>query len=373
VTLAAASAIYGAAARWRRRWYADPSRRKRLHQPVVSVGNLRVGGSGKTPFVEYVARLLAAAGERPAVLSRGYGRRVAEDGVTVVSDPERVLATVDRAGDEPLMLARHLPGIPVLVCADRHQAGALAERRFGATVHVLDDGFQHMTLDRDVDLLLVGADDLDEPLLPAGRLREPLDAAALADALVIPASDREAADALATTLGVPTVFSYVRSLGEPYWIRRPDPMIARDQPVFAVAAIARPERFFDDLRAEGWRLAGTLALRDHHRYVDADLERIVSEALVAQASAILTTEKDASRLEGLDSLDLHDLPFAAVPLTVAVDPAAPFREWLLARIPPRPLTAATPTGGTPTGGTTTGGTTTDGTTTDGTPTGGSPA
>ncbi len=336
MTFAAASAIYGAAARWRRRWYArNPLLRRRLTRPVVSVGNLRVGGAGKTPMVEHLARLLATAGEQPVVLTRGYRRRVAPDGVTVVSDRERVLASVDTAGDEPLMLARHLPGIPVLVCGDRYQAGVLAERRFGASVHILDDGFQHLALERDVDLLLVGPDDLEDAVLPAGRLREPLDAASLVDALVVAAEDRGAESELAAALGVPTVFTFERALGEPYWIRRPEPMIGRDRPVFAVAAIARPERFFNDLRAHGWQLTGTLTFRDHHRYSDADLERIVGAANNAGSAAIVTTEKDASRLEGLDSLDLHDLPFAAVPLTVAVEPAGAFLDWLLARLVPR--------------------------------------
>ena len=114
------SQAYGAAAAWRRAWYArDPSRRRQLQRPVVSVGNLRVGGSGKTPIVEYIARLLLQAGKRPAVLTRGYGRRIVQDGVTVVSDGTRVIAGLDEAGDEPLMLARALPGETVLVGADR--------------------------------------------------------------------------------------------------------------------------------------------------------------------------------------------------------------------------------------------------------------
>src|SRR5205085_10887183 len=152
---------YGAAAAWRRAWYtAEPRRRRRLDRPVISVGNLRVGGSGKTPIVAYIARLLSAAGERPAILTRGYARRVARDGVTIVSDGTRVVADLDSAGDEPLMLAQGLPAVPVLVGADRYLSGRLAERRLGATVHLLDDGFQHLELAREVDLLLVSEDDL---------------------------------------------------------------------------------------------------------------------------------------------------------------------------------------------------------------------
>src|SRR5262245_54323824 len=154
--------LYGTAATWRRRWYAhNPSRRRRLERPVISVGNLSTGGSGKTPIVAYVAALLAARGEIPAILSRGYGRTSPENGATIVSDGRSVLAPLERAGDEPLMLARALPMVPVVVATDRYVAGRVAERTLGATVHVLDDGFQHLGLERDVDLLVACSQDLE--------------------------------------------------------------------------------------------------------------------------------------------------------------------------------------------------------------------
>lgn len=153
---------------------ADPARR-RLERPVVSVGNLSVGGRGKSPVVALVARLLIASGERPAILSRGYGRARPEPGVTVVSDGRQVLAGIDTAGDEPLMLAHQVPGAIVCVAEDRALAGRLAETHLGATVHVLDDGFQHHRLARAADIVLLAAHDLTDRLLPFGRLREPLD------------------------------------------------------------------------------------------------------------------------------------------------------------------------------------------------------
>ena len=128
--------------------------------------------------------------ERPAILSRGYARRRAADGVVVVSDGERVLEPVERSGDEPQMLARALPGVPVLVCPDRHLAGRLAERQLDCTVMLLDDGFQHLALGREVDVLVMPASDLDDAVLPSGRLREPLDAASSADCLLVPGSRR---------------------------------------------------------------------------------------------------------------------------------------------------------------------------------------
>src|SRR4029079_6398281 len=185
------SSVYGAAATLRRRWYArDAGRRRRLGRPVISVGNLRVGGSGKTPVVAYLARLLLEWGEQPVVLTRGYARKIPRDGVTVGSDRSSVLADLSTAGDEPLMLARALAGVPVLVSADRYLSGVLSERRFDDSVHLLDDGFQHLELERDVDLLLLSEEDLTDRPLPGGRLRERLEAARHADAALVTAGGR---------------------------------------------------------------------------------------------------------------------------------------------------------------------------------------
>jgi len=189
------SAMYGAAASWRRRWYArEPSRARRLARPVISVGNLRVGGSGKTPVVACLAEALLQRGEHPAILSRGYGRRHAPPGATVVSDGAQLRGDLASSGDEPLMLARRLPRVPVVVADDRYLAGTLAERQLGATVHLLDDGFQHLGVHRDVNLLLVDATDAEglKRLLPAGRLREPISAAKRATGVIVTRAENPA-------------------------------------------------------------------------------------------------------------------------------------------------------------------------------------
>lgn len=326
------STLYGAAAAWRRSWYTrEPSRQRRLDRPVVSVGNLRVGGSGKTPIVEYIARLLVAAGERPAILTRGYARRVANDGVTVVSDGTRVLAGLDSAGDEPLMLAASLLGVPVLVGADRYLSGRLAERRLGATVHLLDDGFQHLQLARDVDLLLVSEEDLDDRPLPAGRLRERLTAAASADAALVTAGYDSAAERIARGCGIARAFRVTRAIGAPRQLTgaRDTVVVPPASRVFVVAAIARPDRFVADIAAAGWEISGVLSFRDHHRFAARDLRRIDAEARAKGSAVVLTTEKDAVRLA---ACPLGDLPIASVPLVVGVEPADGFRDWLLDRI-----------------------------------------
>ena len=326
------SAAYGAAARWRRRWYAaDPARRRRLRQPVISVGNLRVGGSGKTPIVAYIARLLVEQGERPAVLTRGYGRRTAAPGVTVVSDGASVGEGVATAGDEPLLLARELPGAAVLVCADRYLSGRLAETRLGATVHLLDDGFQHFALERDVDLLLVSEEDLTDTTLPGGRLREPISEGANADAALVLAGYASAAERIGRAFGVSPVFRVTRALGVPRMVAEPGDSVVLPSAtrVFAVAGIARPERFFADLTSVGWEVVGTMAFRDHHPFTRRDIARIAAAARRAAAAIVLTTEKDAVRFA---ACDLGDLPLAAVPLHVGIEPEEAFRDWLMTRL-----------------------------------------
>jgi tetraacyldisaccharide 4'-kinase len=344
------SALYAAVARARRDWYASGrGRRKRLERPVVSVGNVAVGGSGKTPTVAHVARLLADAGERPSILTRGYARATPSDGVTVVSDGSEILADLDRAGDEPLMLARQLPAVPVLVSADRYLAGLLAERRFGCTVHVLDDGFQHFGLARDVDLVLVSPPDVEQPLtLPSGRLREPLDVVRHASAVVVTSSDPEQAVAIGSAVGVPRVFRLRRFL-DPARLLEPAGRVvlpAAGTRVLAVAGLARPERFFADLAEAGWTVAGEMAFRDHHRYTRAEVERITSEMKSVRAVMVVTTEKDLVRLLPLRPLPV---PVAWTPMQVSIEPSAEFRQWLAGQLSGREAGRGTGDEGTPTG------------------------
>jgi tetraacyldisaccharide 4'-kinase len=334
-----ARALYARIAAWRRRRYAQPGRTARLARPVISVGNVASGGRGKTPIVACLARLLVEAGERPAILSRGYGRTDPADGVTVVSDGVRVLGDLARSGDEPLMLARGVPGAGVFVCPDRFWAGALAERRFGATVHLLDDGFQHLRLFRDVDLAVVSAADERDRPLPRGGLREAFGAIRHADALIVTGESPAAAAALAARWGVAHAFTAVPRPAVP---RAIEPWggavrVPRERPVVAVAGIARPDAFFQDLAGAGWQLVDRVAFADHHPFTPADVAAIASRVRQAGAAAVLTTEKDAVRL-----LPLRPLPFAAafVPLTVTIEPEDVFIPWLLDRL----AAAATDTG-----------------------------
>ncbi|MDA1185558.1 MAG: tetraacyldisaccharide 4'-kinase [Acidobacteria bacterium] len=331
--------VYGRAAGYRRAWYGRrPDRARGLAQPVISVGNLTVGGSGKTPVVAALARLLGAAGESPSILTRGYGRRRTSDGVVVVSDGRQILVPTRESGDEPQMLARTLPRVPVLVSSDRYLAGRLAESRFGCTVHLLDDGFQHVQLARDIDLLVMSAVDMDERLLPWGRLRESLDTASAADALLV-SDGPDVAASIGDRLGVVPTFHLASRYGSPRFLGPPDGSPEPGRRVVAVAGIARPERFFSALRdeaagqhgGEGWDIAREIVFRDHHWFSRRDLDRIEHAAVDAGADFVLTTEKDAMRLEDVRTATGR-MPWAFLPQQVEVEPAAAFAEWLHERL-----------------------------------------
>ena len=320
--------------RARRQWVEHhPERRRHLARPVISVGNLSMGGTGKSPVVAAIAQWLVEHGERPAILSRGYGRADAVDGVVVVSDGTRVLEGVDRSGDEPLMLARQVPGAAVCVSPDRYLAGMLAERQLGCTVHVLDDGFQHLQLARDLDVLVTTMGEIPKGrVIPMGRLREPMDAASRAQVLVVSDTTAGAASTEAWSLGISQACGARRALGSPVRVGSPDPGSRIPDPgkILAVAGIANPSRFFDALRDAEWQVADSVTFPDHHRYSRVDLEQIASRVQASGATAVLTTDKDAVRFEALG-----DLPFALyrVPLVVTFEPADALFESVRAVLP----------------------------------------
>ena len=302
---------------------------------MISIGNLAAGGRAKTPMAALAAAVLRDAGERPAILSRGYGRRDAPDGVVIVRDPGGMRADLARSGDEPLMLARALDGVAVLVSSSRYLAGRLAETQFGCTVHVLDDGFQHFDLRRNADLVLVAQEDLDRPVtLPSGRLREPLDALAAADALVLLDPDADVGSGAAASedpaYTPPVGWAFRPGIvkpGRPVWrARRRSGGATTTEPVLAVAGIASPASFVAALRANGWNVTGEMPFRDHHRYSSADVDAIVQRARAAGAARIVTTEKDLVRLLPFRPFAM---PIEAVPLALALDDEPSFRAWLL--------------------------------------------
>ncbi len=314
------SALYARILEARARRYASgrtPSHD--LGLPVVSVGNLTLGGSGKTPFVEFLARRFRFEGLRPAILSRGYGR--SSRGVVVVSRGEGPLVTPEEGGDEPVELSRRLPGV-VVVVARRRADAARAAREIGADLFVLDDGYQHLAVRRDADLLLLDAADPfgGGRFPPRGRLREPLSALGRADAVVF---TRAAAglptEASLRTLArwnprAPVFTARIRAAGLRDLEGAPvDAGALADRRLLAVCGVARPSTFAASLAELDLSAQETLAFRDHHRYTDRDLERIRRAALRTDSAFLVTTEKDAVKLAGRVSL-----PAVAVRLGVEV-------------------------------------------------------
>jgi tetraacyldisaccharide 4'-kinase len=263
---------------------------------VISVGNLSVGGSGKTPVVARLAEILREEGLPVAILSRGYRGSFRGDAL-LVSDGTLVQAAAAVAGDEPVMLARALPGVIVAVGPRRDVVGRRIEERFGPRVHLLDDGFQHLRLHRDLDLLCLDIADLDDRPLPAGRLREAPSAARRADLVLLtrpPAGREEGVAALEGCLGRERTFQVGRR-GLGFFSPQGDPRPAPLRP-FLLAGIARPERFEADVRALSPEVAGHTFFPDHHPYSAGDLAEAARRALAAGADALVTTAKDAVRL-----------------------------------------------------------------------------
>ena len=295
---------------------------RRLARPVVSIGNIAAGGRAKSPMAELTARVLLEAGERPAILSRGYARERKTETPVVVRDAEAVRAGVAESGDEPLMLAEALDGAIVIVHADRARAGAVAES-LGATVHILDDGFQHVRLKRDIDIVMIEPRDLDDRVMPSGRLREPASALAAAHAIVMVDPDRRELSTVWMQLAEISdaqVFSAARLVEPP-----PEALAAARG--FLVSGIADGGQLTRSIRAAGWAIAGERMFKDHHRYTAADVDGILRDAAAAGAAFVVTTAKDAVRLRGLWR---GDVPLVVARMTLGID--GTFGTWLTERI-----------------------------------------
>jgi len=297
MTLVPAAAAYRAAVGLRnhlydRGWLAA----RRVPAWVVSVGNLTVGGTGKTPAALWLAERLAARGHRVGIVARGYRKR--RPGPVVVGVEGRALVTPEDGGDEAVMLARRFAG-PVVTGERRHEAAALACARFALDTIVLDDGFQHRALARDADLVLVADDAAADWCLPAGSLREPPGALRRARA-VLAVGDAAASVPPGTVVfrGRLAPLAAVRARDGAFHAEPLDALVGRD--VVAVAGIARPERLVETLGRLGARVRDVLRFPDHHAYTAADARRI---AAAARAGTLVTTEKDLTKLERFPGLE----------------------------------------------------------------------
>jgi tetraacyldisaccharide 4'-kinase len=302
--------------RWAYRAGIFPTRS--LPNRVISVGNLTLGGTGKTPTVIMIAEILRDHGFKSAILSRGYGGTSGE-AVNVVCDGQKILLSADRVGDESVMIAKRLKNIPVLTGKDRFLTGSYAIGQFEVDTLILDDGFQHLSLARDLNILLL---DQKKPLgngflFPAGELREPVNASHRADAICLTRCSGGGAFGAQAMLpdNLPVVqtalqFKSIVRLDNQETL---DVAVLQDQKVAAFCGIARPGDFFDTLDKAKARVVFFRAFNDHHRYVAGDFKAIDQEAKEAGAKYIVVSEKDSVKI------NLSDFSLPVLKIIVEVE------------------------------------------------------
>ena len=311
---------------------------RHLQRPVISIGNLTLGGTGKTPLVASVAKLLLRRGLKPSILTRGYGR---SNKANLVAIPPGGADHADarEIGDEPALLARMLPEVPLVLCANRFHGGQVAEAQFQVDAHILDDGFQHLSLARDLDIVAL---DATQPisewgLLPAGRQREPLSSLKRAQIVVITRSEAAQSTALKDrVLKVnPKARIFLCQTVVQGWLDAwTGQAVAherlRTQKVAAFCGIGNPQAFFDDLRRWGFSVAGETAFPDHHLYTGAEIDRLVEGARKNGAVALLTTQKDAVKF----SRDwTPQLPILSCQIEAQILDAGEFEKTVLSYLP----------------------------------------
>jgi tetraacyldisaccharide 4'-kinase len=324
------SGLYSAAINFRNALYEKGV--FKLHSlgvPVISVGNITVGGTGKTPMVALVAGMLLEKGEKVGILTRGYGRKNPKQRV-LVSDGERILADAKQAGDEPFELARKLSGKAIIIAdADRVSAGIWAREKFGITTFVLDDAFQHRKVRRDTDIVLIDATNPfgNGKTLPFGILREPLQNLQRADSIVITRAN--------LIEDVSNLTSQIRQYNQncPIYVSQnqvstvtelknfqsiqatKDTGQRTQDKVFAFCALGNPNNFYEQLRQEKFDLTSTQTFPDHHFYTSKDIAKLTRKARSIGAEILLTTAKDAVKLQGLE----FEMPCSVVEIEMVFD------------------------------------------------------
>jgi len=302
-----------------------------LPAKVISVGNLTTGGTGKTPVIIELAKYLK---EKKAgglvVLSHGYGGKLYKKGVNVVSDTEKILMTPALAGDEACILAENLRGIPVLSGKNRIEAGKYAVEKFGAKILLLDDGFQHIRLERNLDILLVDCSLLfgNGFVLPAGPLREPLSEINRAGKIILVNKNplNSSADALCESFA-----SEIKErFNKPVFLCRfmPDKIYnIKDlasistavSTVFAFAGVGQPASFFSFIGEKGYKIAGRCVFDDHYSYSEKDIMTLIKTAKEKHAEALITTEKDAVKIKELIRKTNFDIDFYYLKISLDLD------------------------------------------------------
>ena len=309
-----------------------PERQEHVPAVVISLGNITVGGTGKTPTACLLARRLQQKGFRVALLNRGYRSESESGGAAVMSDGQAVLMTAEEGGDEACLMARSLPGVPVLVGRKRALGGRLAVERFGTQVLLLDDGFQHWQLYRDLDIVLVDGTNPfgNGRLLPRGILREPMTSLRRAGLFIITKRDqisRGEAEAITAQLhrynaAAPVAMAVHKPascLSFAAWHdgkREGEAALPQGSKVLAVSALGNPASFEQTLRDAGFQVAGSLRYEDHHHYGRDDIRTMAARAAAADCF-LMTTEKDAVKLPAA-LIDEYKLPLYVLGITIEI-------------------------------------------------------
>ena len=332
IVLPPLSLLYGAVTRTRLSLYRRGTfQTTKLDRPVISIGNITTGGTGKTPLVEFVARTIASQGKKVCILTRGYGRRDPHLQV-IVSDGYGVLATPSEAGDEPFLLATKLSGLAAVISsADRIAAGQEAIKDFGTDCFVLDDGFQHLRLARDLNIVTIDATNPwgGGSLLPYGRLREAPEGLSRADCVVLTRCDQvKSVEALREEIGKltggrPLFQSHMRTV-RVVPLKNGGETIAPPAPVAAFCAVGNPGSFFEGLRRLGYELAVEKSFADHHVFTQDEIDSITQTAREMGASGLITTAKDAMKLRTLS----FSIPCYVLEIEIVIDDAEAFTRLL---------------------------------------------
>ncbi len=318
------SVLYASFIRRRNRAFDAGRGVQHVPVPVFSVGNLSVGGSGKTPFVRTLVEVLLKKGYHPAIVSRGYGRK--SKGLVVVRTESEILADVSQSGDELQMLAQSLDKCVIIASEIRYHGATRAIREYGVDCIVLDDGYQHRQLHRDADILLVDRNTLDHAqVVPAGVLRE--DFSGIERASLICYGPEVHANELSSYEKIPQlrIHTKLQSFSTLQGKLLSDFAIR----VFLVCAIAEPTRFENTARSLGMDVCGTLFYRDHKNYQLDDIHAIIKSARELQCSMIVTTEKDAVKLQAfLSEFEANGCTIAVIAIETVFENASIVDELL---------------------------------------------
>lgn len=314
---------------------------KELNKVVISIGNITLGGTGKTPLVEYIAKFLNDESLETAIISRGYKRQDKSKPIVIVSDGKQLLASLKEAGDEPFMLAEKLKEIKIVIGSNRFEAGKLAIEKLGCEVILLDDGFQHLQLKRDLDIVVIDATNPFDngEVVPLGRLREPIYGLKRAQMLIVTRSDRNLDRDLifnilsGLDLNIPIIYAYHDFVGlRELTTNKPAPIRKLVNAKIAVlCALGNPKVFIEDLEHYQAKVVSQHIFIDHHNYQQSDIDQVLSQAKLAKAEFIVTTEKDAVKIKKFS----FDLPIYISEIKVEFEDEIRLKSILLKAVTKR--------------------------------------